>query len=80
MSSQSQSSLTSAASAVFAGSSMHEVTAHQAGFATMRAKRSMEEPKLLQLNLDCQPFRFQEVSGQLDHIASVGIAFCGCFA
>jgi len=29
----------------------------------------------LQFNLDPHPFRFHEVSGQLDHIAGVGIAF-----
>ena len=31
---------------------------------------------LLQFNLDPDPFCFHEVSGQLDHIAGVGIAFC----
>jgi hypothetical protein len=35
---------------------------------------------LLQFNLDPHPFRFHEISGQLDHLAAVGIAFRGRLA
>ena len=33
-------------------------------------------PLLLQFSLDPNPFCFNEISGQLDHMAGVGIAFC----
>ena len=35
---------------------------------------------LLQFNLDPHPFRFHEISGQLDHIPGVGITFCSRLA